>query len=103
MKTIFVYIIVSVFARLVGDEISKWLNKHFKSDKQPEKNPQELALLGGSLLRETHKYNLVCGYTYYTPQMYFCQAVKNYSAGKASKKKTVSTIVETAVGCGGRI
>lgn len=33
MKTIFVYIIVSVFARLVGDEISKWLNKHFKSDK----------------------------------------------------------------------
>ena len=33
MKTIFVYIIVSVFARLVGDEISKWLNKLFKSDK----------------------------------------------------------------------
>ena len=33
MKTIFVYIIVSVFARLVGDEISKWLNKHFKSNK----------------------------------------------------------------------
>lgn len=41
MKTIFVYIIVSVFARLVGDEISKWLNKHFKSNKQPEKSPQE--------------------------------------------------------------
>ena len=32
MKTIFVYIIVSVFARLVGDEISKWLDRH-KSDK----------------------------------------------------------------------
>ena len=33
--------------------------------------------------------------------MYFCQAVKNYSAGKASKKKTVSTIVETVVGASG--
>lgn len=38
----------------------------------------------------------------YTTYIYFFQAIKNYSAGKANKK-TVSTIVETVVGCGGRI